>query len=191
MFDAGCGPAQYQLQGKSFAFPDMSAKLCPQCKADYLRKHGFYERYLVTIGFAGEIAIRRYHCRECKKTVSLLPSFCHPRRTYGLLAIFGVLAEFYIAAGTACLAAARFFATAGVEFSRQLLRHYRRRVEENLNSLIMAITDIYALRAPPVAERADIREKVRQLLSRIQSPQDSSFKMFELTSRTYLTNQPN
>jgi len=190
MFDAGCSPALYQLQGKSFNFPDMTAELCPQCKADYLRKHGYYERDLVTLGFAGYIIIRRYHCRECNRTVSLLPSFCHPGRTYGLLAIFGLLAEYYIAMSAACLAAARFLAATGIECSRQLLRHYRRRIEENLKSLVMAIISTHALRAPPVTEKVDTRRKVRQFLSTIQSPQDSSLKMFEQTNRTYLTHQP-
>jgi hypothetical protein len=41
MFDAGCSPALYQLQGKSYDFPDMTNELCPQCKADYLKKTWF------------------------------------------------------------------------------------------------------------------------------------------------------
>jgi len=41
MFDAGCSPALYQLQGKSYNFPDLTKKLCPHCRAIYLKKHGF------------------------------------------------------------------------------------------------------------------------------------------------------
>jgi len=187
MFDPGCPPAFYQIQGKSFDFPDMTSDLCPHCKADYLKKHGFYERYLITIGFEDVIIVRRYCCHNCFKNVSLLPSFCHPKRTYGILAIFGILEEFYIKTLAVCLAVKNFFSETGVECSRQLLLHYRRRIEKNLNNLVMAITDIRALRAPPVTEKTDTRKKVRQLLSNIQNPADDSLKIFERTRTTYLT----
>ena len=190
MFDAGCSPALYQMQGKSYDFPDMTQVLCPHCKADHLKKHGFYERYLITVGFEGEITIRRYCCPECRKTVSLLPSFCHPMRTYGILAIFGVLKEFYVKMRAACLAVARFLAATGVEYTRQLLRHYRRRIEQNYNNLAMAVTDIYALEGPLITEKKDMRRKVRQLLSFIKCPQDDSLKIFKQTRTTYLTPQP-
>ena len=120
----------------------------------------------------------------------MLPSFCHPGRVYGILAIFGILSEFYIKASAVCLAVKNFLATAGTECSRQLLLHYRHRIEKNLNNLAMAVTDIYALRAPPVTEKNDLREKVRQLLSHIQSPEDDSLKIFVKTRTTYLTIQP-
>src|SRR5215469_2300061 len=96
MYDPVCGPALYQAQGKRHDFPDLTNDLCPQCKADYLRKHGFYGRYLIAPDFEGEIIIRRYYCRSCKRTVSLLPSFCHPRRTYSVLVIYRLLSAFYV-----------------------------------------------------------------------------------------------
>jgi hypothetical protein len=187
MFDAGCSPAQYQIQGKSFDFPDYSCTACPQCNKGILKKHGFYKRQLVTIGFDGTIIIRRLCCTVCFKTVSLLPSFCHPKRTYGILAIFGILEEFYVKTCAVCLAVSNFYMATGVEFSRQLLFQYRRRIKKNLNNLIMAITAIYNLRAPPVTEKTNAKEKVRQLLTSIQNPQDDSLKIFELTRTTYLT----
>ena len=190
IFDAGCSPALYQMQGKTYDFPDMTQELCPHCKADYLKKHGFYERYLITVGFEGEITIRRYCCHECRKTVSLLPSFCHPMRTYGILAIFGVLKEFYVKMSAACLAVARFLAATGVEITRQLLRHYRRRIEQNSNSLAMTVTGIYALKEPLITTTTNMRRKVRQLLSFIKCPQDDSLKIFKQTRTTYLTPQP-
>jgi hypothetical protein len=190
MFDAGIGPELYQAQGKGYDFPDMTTELCPQCKSEYLKKHGFYERYLITIGFEGEIIIRRYYCRNCHKTVSLLPSFCHPKRTYSTLVIIKFLAEFYVKMTAACMAAINFLAATGVECTRQLLLHYRKRIEKNLNGLVMAITDIYALRAPPVTEKINTREKVRQLFLHINHPEDDSLKIFERTRTTYLTPQP-
>jgi hypothetical protein len=189
MFDAGCNPILYESQGKAFDFPDMTTDPCPQCKYDYMRKHGYYERYLITIGFEGIIKIRRYYCRSCKRTVSLLPSFCHPKRGYGILAIYGLLTEFYVKMTAVNQAVLNILASTGVAMSRQLLLHYRRRIEKNLNILIMAVTEIYSLRAPPVTEKSGAKEKARQLLPFISSPQDDSLKIFERTRTTYLTLQ--
>jgi hypothetical protein len=191
IFDAQCKPELYQIQGKSFDFPDMTNDLCPQCKGGHLKKHGFYERHLITIGFEGKIKIRRYYCNECKKTVSLLPSFCHPKRTYSILIIIGLLNEFYIKLSTACFAVINLFTLTGVECSRQLLLHYRRRIQENLNSLVTAITDIYSLKTPLVTEKTDVKNKVRQLLLKILCPEEDSLIIFKRTRTTYLTKQTN
>ena len=52
---------------------------CPQCQAGCpLRAHGFYCRTLVDVAFDGLIRVRRYLCRLCKRTVSLLPEFVLP-----------------------------------------------------------------------------------------------------------------
>ena len=52
---------------------------CPQCEAQTpLRAHGFYHRTLLEVGFEGFLRVRRYLCRSCKRTVSLLPEFALP-----------------------------------------------------------------------------------------------------------------
>jgi hypothetical protein len=52
---------------------------CPQCQATQgLTAHGFYRRTLVDAGFDGSIRVRRYLCRPCRRTVSLLPQFALP-----------------------------------------------------------------------------------------------------------------
>src|SRR5262245_62087813 len=52
---------------------------CPQCDANQpLTGHGFYSRTLVDTAFDGCIQVRRYLCRLCKRTVSLLPEFALP-----------------------------------------------------------------------------------------------------------------
>jgi Domain of unknown function (DUF6431) len=52
---------------------------CPQCGAkEPLAGHGFYTRTLVDCAFDGAIRVRRYLCRLCKRTVSLLPQFALP-----------------------------------------------------------------------------------------------------------------
>jgi len=52
---------------------------CPQCQAQQaLIGHGFYIRTLVDCGWDGAIRVRRYLCRLCQRTVSLLPQFALP-----------------------------------------------------------------------------------------------------------------
>jgi hypothetical protein len=52
---------------------------CPQCQAQQpLIGHGFYVRMLVDCGFDDAIRVRRYLCRLCQRTVSLLPELALP-----------------------------------------------------------------------------------------------------------------
>lgn len=61
---------------------------CPQCEAKQpLTGHGFYHRTLVDRGFDGVIRVRRYLCRLCKRTVSLLPEFALPWLRFSLTVI--------------------------------------------------------------------------------------------------------
>ena len=61
---------------------------CPQCQAAHeLTAHGFYRRTLVDRAFDGSIRVRRYLCRSCKRTVSLLPQFTLPYLRFGITVI--------------------------------------------------------------------------------------------------------
>src|SRR5205823_9808280 len=61
---------------------------CPQCAAKQpLAGHGFYQRTLVDVVFDGVIRVRRYLCRLCKRTVSLLPDFALPYMRFSLSVI--------------------------------------------------------------------------------------------------------
>ena len=58
---------------------------CPQCQAGCpLTAHGFYCRSLVEVNFDGTIRVRRYLCRLCQRTVSLLPEFTLPYLRFGI-----------------------------------------------------------------------------------------------------------
>jgi len=62
--------------------------VCPQCQARCpLVAHGFYSRTLVDVRFDGTIRVRRYLCRLCRRTVSLLPDFALPYLRFGLSVI--------------------------------------------------------------------------------------------------------
>lgn len=61
---------------------------CPQCEAKQpLAGHGFYRRTLVDRVFDGVIRVRRYLCRLCRRTVSLLPEFALPWLRFSLTVI--------------------------------------------------------------------------------------------------------
>lgn len=60
-------------------------RCCPLCGAKKpLRAHGFYSRTLVDRGFDGAIRVRRYLCRWCRRTASLLPEFVLPYLRFGI-----------------------------------------------------------------------------------------------------------
>ena len=52
---------------------------CPQCDSvQRLAPHGFYSRTVVDVDLEWVIRVRRYLCRACRRTVSLLPEFVLP-----------------------------------------------------------------------------------------------------------------
>jgi hypothetical protein len=79
---------------------------CPQCEARQpLAGHGFYERTLVDVAFDGVIRVRRYLCRLCRRTVSLLPGFALPWLRFGLTVIALFLAARLLRGATLAAAA--------------------------------------------------------------------------------------
>jgi|SRR5206468_8620607 len=80
---------------------------CPQCCARYpLIGHGFYRRTLVDVGFDGTIRVRRYLCRSCQRTVSLLPEFALPYLRFSITVISLFLIARLLEGGTLRAAAA-------------------------------------------------------------------------------------
>jgi len=62
--------------------------ICPQCQASCpLTAHGFYRRTVGDVEFDGSIRVRRYLCRLCRRTVSLLPEFALPYVRFSVLVI--------------------------------------------------------------------------------------------------------
>jgi len=189
MFDPKCSPEEYQAQGKSFSFPDLTCELCPHCRTSLLKPHGYYIRWLCVIDFSGHIFIRRHICKSCGKTVSLLPSFAHPRMAHGIAFIIGVLKLFYLEGHGVVQATQTFQKDTGSCCSRQLLRQFIRRFERNLNRLVMETIALQKLKLPPVtAPEGEKRKRARQFLECIRSlePEDVSLKLFERSGTTYL-----
>lgn len=119
---------------------------CPQCQAQHsLTAHGFYTRTLVEVGFDGSIRVRRYLCRSCKRTVSLLPEFAAPylRFSVSILSLF--LAARLLQGATLAAAAV---AAAQVAMPYQRGQFWVRRFQRQAEALGVALA---ALAAPPAA----------------------------------------
>ena len=119
---------------------------CPQCGAKHpLTGHGFYYRTLVDAAFDGVIRVRRYLCRSCKRTVSLLPEFVLPwlRFSISVIALF-LVARLLI--GLTLVAAARAAAPTVMPYQRG--QFWMRRFQKQAPALSLALA---ALVAPPEA----------------------------------------
>ena len=85
---------EYVQREKNNNFPQLSK--CPNC-GDHLIKHGFYTRYIITnFNNTYLIYIRRYKCKHCNHTVSILPSFLLPNFQRSLSAIFQSIKEYLL-----------------------------------------------------------------------------------------------
>jgi len=119
---------------------------CPQCAAPRpLSAHGFYSRTLVDAEFDGSIRVRRYLCRCCKRTISLLPEFALPYLRFSIT----VIALFLIArllGGSTLSAAAVAAVLPGMPYQRGQfwVRRFRRQAEHLCAALATLV-------APPSA----------------------------------------
>jgi hypothetical protein len=124
-----------------------------------LTAHGFYTRTLVDIAFDGTIRIRRYLCRCCKRTVSLLPEFALPYLRFGIV----VIALFLVARillGLTLKAAAEAAKVAAMPC--QPGQFWLRRFWQQAEKLCAALA---ALIPPPAA--LDLPSKALQMLESI------------------------
>ena len=139
------GPIQQYAE--EIADPDRHRPThCPQCQAPHsLTAHGFYTRTLVDVGFDGSIRVRRYLCRSCKRTVSLLPEFAAPYLRFGL----SVISLFLVARllqGATLAAAAVAAVQAAMPYQRG--QFWIRRFHRQAAALCVALA---ALTTPPAA----------------------------------------
>lgn len=84
-----CSIEEYVAKGQDFPFPE--PRLCPNCKRGKPNKHGFYRRFCLNGHSIFRLLIRRFRCRACRITISLLPDFCIPRFQYSLSLLWKVL----------------------------------------------------------------------------------------------------
>ena len=139
---------------------------CPQCEARRpLTAHGFYSRTLVDAGFDGAIRVRRYLCRSCKRTVSLLPEFALPYLRFGIT----VISLFLVARllqGATLSAAAMAAAQVAMPYQRGqfwVRRFHRQSVLHSRSGRMVAGTEAgRSLRISTSGVRAGVWKRVRQ-----------------------------
>lgn len=88
-------PEDYSGKDGIGEYPD-APKKCPykDCGINLeMKKNGFYIRLLITMLFSGAIRIRRYKCPKCKRTLSMLPSFCIAGHSYGVELVVELLQQ--------------------------------------------------------------------------------------------------
>lgn len=75
-----CSPEEYL--GEQMQTSMSRPKLCPNCgQTGMLVALGYYERWVAGIGAADlRLLIRRFRCRACGRSVSVLPDFAQPYR---------------------------------------------------------------------------------------------------------------
>src|SRR5437016_5275627 len=125
---------------------------CPQCEAKHpLTSHGFYRRTLVDAAFDGFIRVRRYLCRCCKRTVSLLPEFALPWLRFSVSVIALFLAA-RLLHGFTLAAAARAAAQPGMLYQRG--QFWIRRFQKQAPALSLALVPLETPGHPrdPVAD---------------------------------------
>ena len=126
---------------------------CPQCEAKQsLIGHGFYRRTLVDPAFDGVIRVRRYLCRLCQRTVSLLPEFALPWLRFSLT----VISLFLVARllrGLTLVAAALAASQAAMPYQRG--QFWIRRFRKQAPALGVALAPLAApVTAPDFVARA-------------------------------------
>ena len=119
---------------------------CPPCHAPHaLIGHGWYRRTIVDVEFDGTIRVRRYLCRACTRTVSLLPAFALPYLRFSL----AVLARFLTARlleRSTLLAAATAAAQPAMPYQRG--QAWSRRFQRQAAAVCAALA---GMTVPPVA----------------------------------------
>lgn len=138
---------EYASQGKNYCFPPAPLKRChnPKCnKIVQYKKHGFYDRYLISIVYRSKILIRRYICPLCGCTLSYLPHFCLPGFIHALEHIFEYIYYIFYRSGTLNSTLSGLNkSNSGLEISRQLAYHYRKRFLNNLLFIQNTLRTVY------------------------------------------------
>jgi hypothetical protein len=116
---------------------------CPQCQAGYpLIAHGFYSRTLMDVDFDGFIRVRRYLCRFCRRTVSLLPELVLPYLRFSIVVISLFLVS-RLLAGRSLQEAARMASQPSMPYQRG--QFWIRRFQKQALALCAALASLTAV----------------------------------------------
>lgn len=133
---------------------------CPLCQGwRCFLAHGFYYRTLIDVEFDESIPVRRYLCRLCRRTVSLLPDFVLPYLRNSIVVI-SLFLSFRLLARRSLREAAQaaFQLTMSYQRGQFWVRRFRRQAE----GLCTALTSL-----TPAVTAADFVTRALQMLAGI------------------------
>lgn len=147
---------------------------CPLCQArQELKPHGFYSRTIVDLDFESVLRIRRFLCRFCRRTVSLLPDGVLPYLRYSV-GIIGRFVKARLKDGQTLKEAAVAAGQVGMPYQRgqQWLRRFQWQAESISAALAglvspMAAAD-FTTKAVDMLERAGWIRAHRFLFERLR-----------------------
>ncbi len=153
---------KYCENGQRNIYPEFSR--CLICKAvTPMKKHGFYSRYAIVHGFCFRISIRRYWCRCCKQTVSVLPTLLLPYYQHSIEVIMSSLNNFFQKKKDR------------IVFYKQLVESHGKRFIKNIPRYISFFRDMDS----QLIFNGDKKEKAIKLLEMICSfPKEAFAKRF-------------
>ena len=121
---------------------------CPLCRAKKpLRAHGFYRRTLVAEGFDGLLRVRRYLCRLCRRTISLLPEFVPPYMRFSV-PVIGRFLRARLSEGRTLAESARVAGQPEMAYQRG--QHWVRRFRDRAEPVAGALSGL--IRPAPAAD---------------------------------------
>ena len=119
---------------------------CPQCESkERMVSHGFYSRTVEDLDVACEIRVRRYLCRTCQRTVSLLPEFVLPYLRF-TIRVMGLFLKARLTDGQTLKAAAETAQQSGMPYQRgqRWIDRFRRQAENVSAALAGLVRPIVA-----------------------------------------------
>jgi len=164
-------------------------KKCPfsDCHmAIEMKKHGFYQRYVISDKFSGYICIRRYICPCCGRTISFLPSFLIPYFQYALPYILAFLKGFS-KMGKSLRHYLFWFQKKNHGFSRSHFRYYITRLFRN-QKLIQYVLNLTGQGIIPQENALNSQLFAKEFLEKAfeVSPHYFSYRFFNITGKSIL-----
>ena len=135
-------PEDYTEKGGADKYPE-APKKCPygDCGINLeMKKNGYYNRTLITIANTYLIRIRRYICRKCGRTLSMLPSFCVAGISYSVEFIVSLL-QYVINKGS-IKKTVREWRVIAATVSRRLISKYLARLRNNRGMIQYGINQL-------------------------------------------------
>ncbi|WP_051533879.1 hypothetical protein [Desulfitibacter alkalitolerans] len=184
---------EYIEKGRAYPFPEPPLRRCHNHKCSKIvqyKKHGFYERHLITAFFKDKISIRRCICPLCGYTISYLPDFCLPRFIHTLKDIFTYMYKTLCSKETLKACLEKLNDRGDLSISRQLIYHYKKRLMDNIQLIQMGLRQINSGITLPEYKLPKIK-RVKMLLGLIKNElggfHSFSRNFHEKTNKTILT----